>query len=149
MPDRHIVRFWKGTREKYNFLKNVGILDPWMRYTVIEADESITEYFGNNVISYSTGQLLPVKDIVSEMPENLQPGDRYLVGQDGDENTPAHYSIVSVSPTLDDEGKYVLQTQVEDFDYKYGVRVLNHGLKNYVLVEEKLKTYDDVDCGTF
>ena len=36
-----------------------------------------------------------------------------------------------------------------DFDWKYGVRVRKEGLKNYVYVDGKLITYDDVDCGLF
>lgn len=151
MSEKHIVRFWRGKRESYEFLKGLGMLDPWTRYSVIDSDSSITEYFGVNQITQPSGQLFPVNDIVSELPETLNPGERYLVGHDAVDETPAKYSIMVVSTVPDEEDptKYRAEVQIEDFDYKYGVRVLSRGLKNYVLVDGKLKTYDDVDCGTF
>jgi len=151
MPEKHIVRFWKGKRESYELLKEILMLDSWTRYTVTDSDGSITEYFGENQITQPSGQLFPVNDIVRELPQDLHPGERYLVGHDGEGGAPAKYSIVVVSAVRDEEDpdRYKIDTQVEDFDYKYGVRVISRGLKNYVLVDEKLKTYDDVDCGTF
>ena len=38
---------------------------------------------------------------------------------------------------------------IKPFDYRYGVRVIEKGLKNYIYVNNTLKTYDDVDCGLF
>lgn len=151
MSEKHIVKFWRGKRESYEFLKSISFLDPWTRYSVIDSDESITEYFGSNQITQPSGQLFPVNDIVSELPGTLNPGERYLVGHDSVDGEPAKYSIVVVSAVRDKEDptKYKVSTQIEDFDYKYGVRVLSHGLKNFVLNDGKLVTYDDVDCGTF
>ena len=151
MSEKHIVRFWRGKRESYEFLKELNMLDPWTRYSVSDSDGSITEYFGTNQITQPSGQLFPVNDIVSELPETLNPGERFLVGHDAADGEPAKYSIMVVSTVPDEEDptKYRAEIQIEDFDYKYGVRVLSRGLKNYVLVDGKLKTYDDVDCGTF
>jgi len=151
MSEKHIVRFWRGKRESYEFLKELKMLDPWTRYSVSDSDGSITEYFGTNQITQPSGQLFPVNDIVSELPETLNPGERFLVGHDATDGEPAKYSIMVVSTVPDEEDptKYRAEIQIEDFDYKYGVRVLSRGLKNYVLVDGKLKTYDDVDCGTF
>ena len=151
MSEKHIVKFWRGKRESYEFLKGLSFLDPWTRYSVEDPDGTITEYFGENQITQPSGQLFPVNDIVEELPDVLYPGERYLVGHDSIDGAPAKYSVVVVSAKLDEEDptKYKINTQIEDFDYKYGVRVLSHGLKNFVLVDGKLKTYDDVDCGTF
>ena len=151
MSEKHIVRFWRGKRESYEFLKELKMLDPCTRYSVSDSDGSITEYFGTNQITQPSGQLFPVNDIVSELPETLNPGERFLVGHDATDGEPAKYSIMVVSTVPDEEDptKYRAEIQIEDFDYKYGVRVLSRGLKNYVLVDGKLKTYDDVDCGTF
>jgi hypothetical protein len=48
---------------------------------------------------------------------------------------------------LDDENN--LKWYIKPFDYRFGVRVQDKGLKNYVYVDGELKTYDDVDCGAF
>ena len=143
MATKHIVRFWLGTRGNYNFLKESGRLDPWTRYSVKDADGSICEYFGENLISIPTGQLLPVKDIVTTLPGELFPGDRYLVGRDNDS-----YYIVTVGVEETESG-YVLSSYVDPFDEKYTVRVLNKGNKAYILLDKKLRTYDDVDCGEY
>ena len=149
MAEKHLVKHWRGKRTSYNFLKNVNRLDPWTRYSVIEDDGSIVEYFGNNLISVPTGQLLPVNAIVSGEPEtnSIRPYDRYLVGTDE-----TGYKVIEYS-LIDPYGESGYTKTELTFDEKYGVRVKSEGLKNYVYVndgnEKKLKTYDDVDCGTF
>lgn len=148
MAEKHIVRFWRGKRESYNFLKSVNRLDPWTRYSVIESGDSanaITEYFGENQINIPTGQLLPVSAVVATaLPEyRVRPYDRYLVGTDG-----TGYKIIEYLPKSTTDG-VVLEKNEMDFDWKYGVRVRKEGLKNYVYVDGKLITYDDVDCGLF
>lgn len=146
--EKHLVRHWKGSRASYNFLKQANRLDPWTRYTVIDTvgDESIiVEYFGVNVVSHPTGQLLPVSAIVTTAPlvSDAHPYDRYLVGSDAN-----GYKVVQYEPKTTAQGIVLVKTELP-FDYKYGVRVIDKGLKNYVYVNGKLVTYDDVDCGTF
>lgn len=149
MAEKHIVRFWRGERSKYNFLKDMGALDPWTRYIVIDGDDTITEYFGENVISDNTGQLLPVNDIVSRIPSTAVPGDRYLFGHDKTNTREASYHVVTIGVKKDDNGEWATYLDFQEFDEKYGVRVKSKGLKNYILVDGVLKTYDDVDCGSF
>lgn len=149
MAEKHIVKHWRGKRESYNFLKGMHYLDPWTRYSVIESGASssaITEYFGENLISVPTGQLLPVKDIVSVLPPTYlaSPYDRYLVGEDG-----SGYKIYEFQPKTTAEGVILEPYELLDFDWRFGVRVVSRGLKNYVYYDNKLVTYDDVDCGLF
>ena len=88
----------------------------------------------------ATGQLLPVKDIIRSISDiTPQPYDRYLVGADGQGYQIYEYVIDG------DFHKWL----IKPFDYHYGVRVIERGLKNYVYVNNVLKTYDDVDCGSF
>ena len=82
---KHIVKFWRGRRTSYNFLANNNALDSWTRYVVIEPNGEITEYYGANQISTKSGQLLPVKSVVPSMSGiEPEPGERYLVGSDGE-----------------------------------------------------------------
>lgn len=138
------VRFWRGTREAYDFLAKNNGLDSWTRYSVIDTvlgKEIVTEYFGANQITELTGQLLPVTSIIGNVTEvEMTPYSRYLVGADG-----SGYQIAECLPGS--EG--TLKWSYKDFDYRYGVRVIERGLKNYVYVNGILKTYDDVDCGSF
>lgn len=140
----HKVRNWKGTRDKYEFLLVNNALSPWTRYIVIDVvngEEVVTEYYGSNQIADLTGQLLPVNSILGDISEAVaEPYTRYLVGADG-----SGYKVYEC--ILD--GKNTLKWNVKNFDYRYGVRVMDRGLKNYVYVNGTLKTYDDVDCGVF
>jgi hypothetical protein len=135
----------KGARESYNLLKKFNLIDPWTLYYVIDNvnnKESVVEYFGRNIVNQPTGQVLPVNDILSELPSSgVNPYDRYLVGDN--ENG---YKIYEYTPI---SGTGMLDVSVMDFDWKYGVRVLSKNLKNYVYYSNKLITYDDVDCGEF
>lgn len=166
---RHVVRHWLGTLESYNKIKNANLLDSWTRYTVkVAVDDSISggttgyvEFYGNNRLTpYYPGELLPVTDIVSKLPEGLGVGARYLVGpaKAFDTNGKLLYEDLQEAS----EEWYIVTIQgketngylemVEPDIKKIGnlsVRVKNYGLKAYVLVNGKLKTYDDVDCGTF
>ena len=118
-------------------------VSPWTRYVVIDTingKEVITEYYGQNQVAEATGQLLPVKDIIRNISDiTPQPYDRYLVGADGQGYQIYEYVIDG------DFHKWL----IKPFDYHYGVRVIERGLKNYVYVNNVLKTYDDVDCGSF
>ena len=142
--EKHIVRHWRGTREKYEFLKRNGALSVWTKYVVIDTianKEVLVEYYGENQVTEFTGQLLPVNSIIETIAEvTAAPYDRYLVGMNG-----IGYNIYEC--VLDDEG--ALKWYVKPFDYRYGVRVKSKGLKNYVIVNGILTTYDDVDCGEF
>lgn len=141
--EKQKVRNWRGTRANYELLAQNGAVSPWTRYVVIDTinnKEVITEYYGNNQVADATGQLLPVKDIIGNISDiTPQPYVRYLVGSDG-----KGYQIYEY--VIDGEFHKWL---IKPFDYRYGVRVIEKGLKNYVYVSGILKTYDDVDCGSF
>ena len=149
MAEKHIVRNWRGKRESYNFLKRTNHLDAWTRYSVIESGGSgneITEYFGENLIAVPTGQILPVSAVVETLPsaETARPYDRYLVGSDSN-----GYQVYEFQPEAAVGGTRMVAVKLQDFDWRYGVRVRADGLKNYIYFDGKLITYDDVDCGTF
>ena len=141
--EKQKVRNWRGTRANYEILVQNNAVSPWTRYVVIDTingKEVITEYYGQNQVAEATGQLLPVKDIIGSISEiTPQPYDRYLVGSDGQGYQIYEYVI---------EGDFH-KWLIKPFDYRYGVRVIERGLKNYVYVNNVLKTYDDVDCGSF
>lgn len=141
--EKHRVRHWRGTRANYELLVENNATSPWTKYVVIDninGKEVITEYYGNNQVFEATGQLLPVKSIIASISEiEPQPYDRYLVGANGNGYNIYEYVIDG------DFHKWI----IKPFDYRYGVRVIDEGLKNFVYINGNLKTYDDVDCGTF
>ena len=141
--EKQKVRNWRGTRANYEMLVQNSAVSAWTRYGVIDTingKEVITEYYGQNQVAEATGQLLPVKDIIGSISEiTPQPYDRYLVGSDGQGYQVYEYVIDG------DFHKWL----IKPFDYRYGVRVIERGLKNYVYINNVLKTYDDVDCGSF
>lgn len=143
------VRFWRGTRENYNFLAKAKQLDYWMRYSVKEIDGTWTEYYGSNQISCPSGQILPVIDIVEKLPNSLNPGDRYLVGVDKTENNPSEYYIVTVD--VDTSNNNTMSVRIDNFLNNSGlsVRVINKKSMAYQLVDGYITTYDLVDGGTF
>jgi hypothetical protein len=143
------VRHWRGTVDSYNVLAKAGALDYWTRYSVKYVDEatgviSWKEYYGDNLITESTGQLLPVIDIVSALPSSLNPGDRYLVGQDG-----IGYFLVDVGVYREDAGGYSKTTKTKTLEEGISVRVKNRGYKSYLVINGNIRTYDDVDCGSY
>lgn len=142
--EKHLVRHWKGSRTNYEFLLKNNALNNWTRYVVIDKindEDIITEYYGTNQVSDHTGQLLPVISIIGNISEiTPSPYDRYLVGNDG-----AGYNIYEY--VIDSENAH--RWLIKPFDYRYGVRVKSEGLKNFVYFENKLFSYDDVNCGEF
>ena len=149
MAEKHLVRHWRGKRETYNFLKENNCLNPWTRYTVIDdnpedGEQTITEYLGANQVAPLTGQLLPVDSIyesVDAIPSGEKiPYARFLIGKNG-----KGYKIVTY--TLDTDNN--LCTEITKFDYRFGVRVKDRMLKNFVYYNNKLVTYDDSDCGKY
>lgn len=142
--EKHIVRHWRGTRDNYELLNKSNLLSPWTKYVVIDeinGQQFFTEYYGENQVSDLTGQLLPVKSIITDINEiQAKPYDRYLVGEDGEGYFIYEYIINS-------EGSH--RWAIKQFDNRYGVRVIDKGLKNFVYVDDKLISYDDVDCGSF
>ena len=174
----HIVRHWIGSLESYNKIKAQGLLDQWTRYTLKVAAENYSttgsdgnpitvpvdtyvEYYGENRITpYYPGELLPVKDIVSELPKNLGIGSRYLVGPKDafdangnllyEEEQPGSdaWYIVTIQGKVNNEYLELVEPDIKKLG-NFSVRVESYGLKAYVLVNNKLKTYDDIDCGTF
>ena len=141
--EKHKVRNWRGTRANYELLVQNSAVTPWTRYVVIDTingKDVFTEYYGENQVAEATGQLLPVKDIIGSISDITPlPYDRYLVGADG-----KGYQIYEY--VIDGEFNKWL---IKPFDNRYGVRVISKGLKNYVYINNVLKTYDDVDCGSF
>lgn len=144
IDEKHVVRHWRGTRDKYEFLVKNSAVSDWTRYVVIDSingEEIITEYYGTNQVTELTGQLLPANSIISNILDiNPKPYDRYLVGSDGNGYKVYEYVI-------DSEKQH--RWLVKPFDDRFGIRVKDRGLKNYVYVDDELITYDEVDCGIF
>lgn len=144
-----IVKKWRGTRESYNNLVKSGMLSYWTRYSVKDQNGLWTEYYGSNQISSPSGQLLPVLDIVTELPTVLNPGDRYLVGKDATDTQEAEYYIVIID--IDNTTSNKLSARTEPFINNSGmsVRVTNKKSMAYQLVDGYLITYDLVDGGEY
>ena len=139
---KHKIRFWRGTRESYN-----KIISPdfWTRYSVKEPNGLWREYYGTNLISTQTGVLAPVLDILDELPKTVNPGDRYLIKTKVEGGF--IYQIYEFSP-FQENGEYLLSEKITDLG-DLTVRVKSRGLKAYQVVEGKLITYDDVNCGLY
>lgn len=143
MADK-IVKFWRGTRAKYDEIVANKQADYWTRYTVTEPDGRRVEYFGTHPVQESTGELYPVLDAVKTLPaqEQLKPGDRYLVGEDG-----VGYYVVEIAADLS-------QSKIDPLG-KHSVRVAKDHYFRYQCIGEeqkdiKLVTYDNgIDCGTY
>lgn len=148
--NNHIVKFWRGTRDSYNIIAGAGMLDYWTRYSVKEKSGIWTEYFGDNLLTPRPGQLLPVIDIVETVPDasSLHNGDRYLVKYNDAETSGEDYYIIEVRVSSEN-GQPTSHSVVLPFDDSYTVRVKSRGYKAYQLVDGKLVTYDEVDCGTY
>ena len=142
--EKHIVRHWRGTRDKYEFLVKNNAVSDWTRYVVIDSingENVITEYYGTNQVTELTGQLLPAKSIITNILDiTPKPYDRYLVGSNGNGYRVYEYVI-------DSEGQH--RWLVRPFDDRFGIRIKDRGLKNYLYVDGELITYDEVDCGIF
>ncbi len=143
------VKFWRGTRASYEIIAKAGLLNYWTRYSVKEVNDTWTEYYGKNLISCPSGQFLPVIDIVETLPTTLNPGDRYLVGNDATDNTNAEYYIVTVD--VDNSAANGLSVRTEELVNNSGMslRVINKQSMAYQLVNGELITYDMVDGGVF
>lgn len=141
-----LIRKWLGDRASYDFLLAHKALDSWMKYTVMEPDGRITEYYGDNQITNNTGQLLPVISIeasISDIDESKRtPGTRYLVGPESDG---AYYIYEYI---LNGENNAVTEKKTL-FDDRFGVRVKSDELRNYVLYNGELITYDRFDAGMY
>ena len=141
---KHLVKNWRGSRGSYNYLKALNMIDTWTKYYVIDNDgntETVTEDCGLNPIDRNCCDYVAVNDILATAPSNPNPYDRFLVGDDLN-----GYQIYEYTPIKDSEN---LDCSIIDFDWKHGVRVRSRGLKCYVYYNNKLITYDDVDCGEF
>lgn len=142
--EKHPVKHWRGSRANYELLVKTNYVNEWTRYVVIDnvnGTERITEYYGVNQISELTGQMLPVNSIIASISEiTPTPYDRYLVGSNG-----VGYSVYEY--VIDSEGTH--KWIIKPFDYRYGVRVKDRGLRNYVYVDGELITYDEIDCGSY
>lgn len=146
---KHIVKNWRGSRNSYNIIAKANLLDYWTRYSVKEVDGSWTEYYGKNMISCPSGQFLPVLDILTVLPSELNPGDRYIVGQDAINDAPAEYYIVTVDVDAESANGISARTELLKNNSGMSVRVINRKSMAYQLVDGELITYDQVDGGTF
>jgi hypothetical protein len=149
MDNNKIVKFWRGSRKAYELIRSANLLNYWTRYSVKEGNGTWTEYYGSNMISCPSGQMLPVIDIVDKLPSILNPGDRYLVGRDATDNTNAEYYIVTID--IDTEAENNLMCKTDDFVNNSGmsVRVINRKSMAYQLVNGEMITYDSVNGGTY
>jgi hypothetical protein len=149
MNKNKIVKKWRGTREAYNMIAKYGKLDYWTRYSVKDTNGLWTEYYGSNQITSPSGQFLPVLDIVKSLPTVLNPGDRYLVGEDATETTETEYYIVTIE--IDNNSNNKLSARTEPFVNNSGmsVRVINKKSMAFQLVDGELITYDQVNGGNF
>ena len=143
------VKLWRGTRTNYNRLSDY---DHWTEYFVLEENGIWKIYFGTKEVSQSTGELAPVKSVLTVAEFNAltdsekQPGARYLVGSGN------VYYVVEFGPTTGVEG-----TKIDPLGY-YSVRVEDRNFKRYQLAKPEgsavteLMTYDhDLlhDCGEY
>ena len=142
------VRFWRGTAESYELLKKAGALNYWTRYSVKYTSEGgiVTwkEFYGDNPLTEETGQLLPVIDIVTQLPSTLNPGDRYWVSAEGE-----NYIITTIEVGKDKDGEATLSSRNLVLKEGISVRVKNKDYKSYVLINGNYITYDEIDCGTY
>ena len=140
--NKNKIRFWRGTRESYN---KITAPDFWTRYSVKEPNGVWREYYGTNLISIQTGSIAPVLDVVKELPQQVNPGDRYLLEAvvDG----ALLYQIYEFSP-FQVNGEYQLSEKITDLG-DFSVRIKSKGLKAYQVVNGELVTYDDIDCGSY
>lgn len=144
MAENKRVRFWRGTSESYERMKNAGMLNYWVRYSVKYVDHNglvvWKEYYGDNLLTPESGQLLPVIDIVDALPDVLNPGDRYLVSNNGE-----HFIVeIVVENSVNGLGSRIIT-----FNEGISVRVKSEGYKSYTLYNGNIVTYDEVDCGLY
>lgn len=139
--DKHVVTNWKGSRMEFDLLRQRGQIDEWTKYTVVEDDGTFREYIGIDALATDSGQLVPVLDVVAEEPSSVlvSAGDRYLVGDD----STGYYIVEYVKQDSEMVGVR------KKFTDSNSVRIKSKALKEYVLVDGKLKTYDDIDCGLY
>lgn len=149
MDNKKIVKQWRGSRNAYNIISKANLLNYWTRYSVKESNGTWTEYYGSNMISCPSGQLLPVIDIVERLPSILNPGDRYLVGKDATDGTNAEYYIVTIDIDTDAENNLSARTEVFTNNSGMSVRVINRDSMAYQLVNGEIITYDSVNGGTY
>lgn len=140
---------WRGYRSTYDELGANGSLNHWKLYSVINDDGTRSLYWGAQPAIVATGQLAPVIDILDTLPSNLSVGDRYIIGHDGtfDDSgnllSAAEYYVVEINSDM-------TQSTVNPLG-DFSVRVKNRNMMNYMLVNNKLITYDDkvIDCGEY
>ena len=137
------VKLWRGTRANYN---DISEYDHWTEYFVLETNGVWKIYFGTKEVSQSTGELAPVKSVLTLAEfqaltdSKKAQGSRYLVGSNN------VYYVVEFGPTTGVEG-----TKIDPLG-NYSVRVEDRNFKRYQLINNELVTYDhDLihDCGTY
>ena len=141
------VRFWRGTSASYETMKKAGMLNYWTRYSVKYVDSyglvTWKEFYGDNPLTEDPGQLLPVIDIVQKLPSVLNPGDRYWVSKFG------FNIITTIEVGKDKNGEATLSSRNLELKEGISVRVKNRGYKSYLVLNEEIITYDEIDCGTY
>ena len=152
------------TANKSDFTKQ-GLLDAQEVITLLRNNNTnvanALTYLNGQITALSdkmttvTGELYPVTDIVSELPTTLNVGDRYIVGHDGTFDssgsvvTHAEYYVVEIAANA-------TQSVINPLG-SFSARVKNRGMKCYMLINDRLVTYDNqldtddfiLDCGTY
>ena len=84
----------------------------------------------------------------------MEIGDRYLVGYDSYQDlngrlVKGKYYLVEIGPALNADGKtYRKVSTIKPFENQ-SVRVIDRNMKEYMVSNGTLVTYDDVNCGEF
>lgn len=155
---KELVQFWKGNEDGYKKLYVRGRIKDNVRYTVKMNDGTIREYLGNDILDNSDlEQVAAVDNIISidKFTEGLGKGEytncRLLVGDnnafDTDGKLKTDYTSTESENVLwyiivfkDDASK---PSNIIDFTDKTA-RVKSMGMREYVLVDNILTTYDAV-----
>ena len=155
---KELVQFWKGNEDGYKKLYVRGRIKDNVRYTVKMNDGTIREYLGNDIIDNSDlEQVAAVDNIISidKFTDGLGKGEytdcRLLVGDNNAFDTngklKTDYTPTESENVLwyiivfkDDASK---PSNIIDFTDKTA-RVKSMGMREYVLVDNILTTYDAV-----
>lgn len=127
------VKLWRGTRAAYNAL---GEWDYWTEYNVKETNGTWTKYYGTKEVVGDVGELAPVIGILSPAEfssldaTGKTQGSRWLVGSG------SSYYVVEFGPNASVEAAKIQPLG------NYSVRVEDHDLRAYELVNGELVTYD-------
>lgn len=148
-----IVQFWKGTREQYARLRLRNRVRDNIRYSVIEENDTVTEYLGERKISNEINEQLAAVDTVmssvnfKNSSENFN-SKRLLIGPSTAFNSDG-YLLDDYDASENDVWYIVDYNKIINgipniINFKgHTVRIKSYHMKEYMLVNNKLITYDD------